>query len=348
MIDLRSDTCSKPTAAMRQAMAQAEVGDDVYGDDPTVRALERRVAEILDKEDAVYMPTGTMTNQIALRTHTEAGDEVLTETNAHLYLLEGGAPSALSGLMIRHIHGHNGVFGAAQLRVAVGVKHPFMPSTVSAPTKLVCVENTHNVAGGVVWPIATVLEVAETAHSLGVAAHLDGARLWHAAVKTGVSEADYAAPFDSVSVCFSKGLGAPIGSALAGTARFVERARRFKQMFGGGFRQAGIVAAGALYALEHHRQRLCEDHDNAAEFAAALAAIPGIEIDPSIVQTNIVRFRVTAMSAGELVERCHQEGVHMLPSGLDGIRAVMYLDIGPHDVEEALRVIRGVMAAEAH
>lgn len=343
MIDMRSDTVSKPTSKMREVMAQAEVGDDVYGDDPTVNALERRTAEILDKEGAIYMPSGTMSNQVALRTHTEAGDEVLTDINAHLYLFECGSPGAISGLTVRPLIGCNGVFSALDVHQAIRKPHRFMPSTVIPPTKLLCVENTHNMAGGVIWPIEVVREVADAAKGCGLATHLDGARLWHASAATGVSEAKYASHFDSVSVCFSKGLGAPMGSALAGNAEFVARARRFKQMFGGGFRQAGIVAAGALYALEHHRERLVEDHEKARIFAAGLEVIPAIKIDVSLVQTNIVRFHVLTMPAFEFVDRCYEKGLHMIPSGPDQIRAVMHINVSREEVDSALSIINSVL-----
>lgn len=344
MIDMRSDTVTRPTPAMRQAMAQAEVGDDVYGEDPTVRALEKRTAEILGKEKAVYVPTGTMSNEIAVRTHTEAGDEVLADLYAHVYLLEGGAPAALSGVAIRPLMGTNGIFSAEDVIKALRTPHPFMPNTVTPPQKLLCVENTHNVGGGTIWPLETIRSVSDVARRHGLATHLDGARLWNASAATGIPEADYAAPFDTVNVCFSKGLGAPVGSALAGRADLIERARRFKQMFGGGFRQAGVIAAGALHALEHHRERLTEDHARAKRFAAELDHLSGIEIDLGLVQTNIVRFRVTSVPSGTLVERCYQEGLHVLPSGVDGVRAVLHMEISEGDVDEALAIVRKALA----
>jgi len=340
MIDLRSDTCSTPTDEMRAAIAAAEVGDDVYHDDPSVHALEAYVADLLGKEDAVFMVTGTMTNQVALRTHTEAGDQIVTEATAHVHLLESGAPAALSGLTVRPIVGTHGIFTAAQVEAVVPRPHRFMPSTVIPPVKLLCVENTHNMAGGTVWTLEQISAVAATARARGLATHLDGARLWHAVVETGTTAAEYASHFDSVSVCFSKGLGAPVGSALAGRTTFIARARRFKQAFGGGFRQAGIVAAGALHAVTHHRERLVDDHANAKRFAQGLADIPGLSVDLDTVQTNIVRFRVTAISAADFVERCHAEGLYVLTGGSDQVRAVMYLNITRDDVEQALRIAR--------
>jgi threonine aldolase len=346
MIDLRSDTVSRPTAAMRRAMADAPVGDDAYGDDPSIRALERRTGEILGKEDAVYMVSGTMTNQVALRAHTEAGDEVLADAGAHVAVLERGAPAALSGITLRGLPGRNGIFTAADLRAAIRIPHPFMPAT-QPPLKLVCLENTHNIGGGAVWPMPALLAVAEEARAHGLRLHLDGARLWNAAAATGIAERDWAAPFDSVSVCFSKGLGAPVGSALAGPRDFISRARRFKALFGGGMRQGGIVAAGALFALENHRGRLVKDHANAHRLAERLARLPGIVLDPSGVETNIVRFRLAGMASGAFVEHCFAEGVHMLPAGPAGVRAVTHLDVSEADVDRAADAIERVLVREA-
>ncbi|WP_414447080.1 low specificity L-threonine aldolase [Burkholderia sp. 22PA0099] len=348
MIDLRSDTCSQPTQAMRQAIANAPVGDDVYGDDPTVKALEREVAELLGKEDAVYMVTGTMTNQVAIRTHTEPGDAVLFDQNAHVYILEGGAPAAFSGVLPRLLPGVRGVFTPDDVANALGVSHRFFPTTIPAPIKLLCVENTHNIGGGKVWPIEQLQAVCELGRQRGLALHLDGARLWHATAATGIPEREYARHFDSVSVCFSKGLGAPVGSALAGSRDFIARARRFKQQIGGGFRQAGIVAAGALHALRHHRERLHEDHEHARMLANGIAGQPGISLDVSTVETNIVRFGISSLPAGEFVERLYEKGLHVLPSGADGVRAIPYLNITRDQVQEAIDIISAVAQANAH
>jgi len=339
MIDLRSDTVTRPTPAMRRAIAEAPVGDDVLGDDPTVAALERRVAETLGKEAAVFMPSGTMSNQVAIRAHTEPGDEILVEATAHCYFYESGGPAALAGVMCRLLAGTRGLFTAADVRAALRPRNLHFP-----PTKLVCVENTHNRGGGAVWPLAQTAEVADAARQAALALHLDGARLWNASVATGVPEREYARHFDSVSVCFSKGLGAPVGSALAGTAAFIARARRFRKMFGGGMRQAGLLAAAALYALEHHRDRLAEDHAHARRLAEGLAALPGIVLDPATVETNLVLFRVTAMPAPDLAARLQEAGVHVLASGPDTIRAVMHLDVSETQAEEAVAVFRRVLA----
>ncbi|WP_247893998.1 threonine aldolase family protein [Azospirillum endophyticum] len=327
-------------------MADAEVGDDVYGDDPTVKALERATAELLGKEDAVYMPTGTMTNQVGIRAHTEPGDAVLFDQNAHVYILEGGAPCAISGVLPRLLPGVRGIFSPSDVEAAVGTSHPFFPATIPAPVKLLCLENTHNIGGGSIWPLERLRAVTATGRRLGLALHLDGARLWHATAATGISEAEYAAPFDSVSVCFSKALGAPVGSCLAGSRDFIARARRFKQQIGGGFRQAGIIAAGALHALTHHRQRLGEVNALASRFARDLAQIDRIILDPATVETNIVRFQLRDVESASFVEEAHQRGLYMLPSGPHAVRAVFYLDITWDEARRALAIIADILGAD--
>jgi len=338
-IDLRSDTVTQPTEAMRQAMAAAPVGDDVLGDDPTVIELERATAEVLGKPAAVYMPSGTMTNQVALRTHTEPGDEVVMAENAHIYFYEGGAPAALSGVMLRLVPAERGIFTAEAMRAAL------RPANVHFPrTKLVCVESTSNRGGGSIWPLERIREVHDVAREAGLAMHLDGARIWNASIAAGVPERDYAQYFDSVSVCFSKGLGAPVGSCLAGGAEFIDRARRFRKMFGGGMRQAGIIAAGALHALRNHRDRLADDHANAKVLAEGLAAIDGIELDAATVETNIVIFRVTACGAPEMVERLTAAGVLVLATSPTNIRAVTNLMVDAEDIRRTLEVFRRVLS----
>jgi threonine aldolase len=339
MIDLRSDTITQPTPEMRRAMAEAAVGDDVLGDDPTVIELEKRAAEVLGKEAGVYMPSGTMTNQVAIRAYSEPGDEIIIQATAHSYFLESGGPGALSGVMCRLLPGVRGIFTAGELRAALRPTNYHFPRT-----KLVCVENTHNRGGGSIWPIETIREVESVAREAGLKMHLDGARLWNASVATGIPEREYAKYFDSVSVCFSKGLGAPVGSALAGSAAFIDRARRFRKMFGGGMRQAGIIAAGALYALEHHRDRLAEDHANAKALAEGISRLGGIELDVSGVETNIVIFRVTSMPAAELAEKLHAAGVRVLPTGTDTIRAVTSLMVSAEDIRAAVEIFRKALA----
>ena len=340
-VDLRSDTITRPTPGMRRAMAEAEVGDDVFGEDPTVNELERRVAALLGKEAAVFMPSGTMSNQVALRCHTESGDEVLLEATAHSYFYESGGPAALSGLTCRLIPGRRGIFTAEDVRKALRPRNLHFP-----PTKLLCVENTHNRGGGSVWTVEQIAEVTEAAREAGLRTHLDGARLWNAAVATGRTEAEYARYFDTVSVCFSKGLGAPVGSALAGSKEMMDRARRFRKLFGGAMRQAGILAAAALYALDHHRDRLVEDHANAKRLAEGLAEVPGLEVNPEEVETNIVKIRVTCMSAPEMVERLKARGVWVLPLDQEVIRAVTHLDVTKEDIEWAIQVWTKVAQGE--
>jgi threonine aldolase len=337
-VDLRSDTVTVPTDGMRRAIAAAEVGDDVYHDDPTVNALEERVADILAMESAMFTPTGTMANQTAIRTHTDHGDIVLAACDAHIDSHELGAANALSGVTVRRLDGDRGTFTADAVREAVPAIPVSMPPALFQPVTLVACENTHNAAGGAVWPKDRLDEVTAVAAELGLATHLDGARLWNAAAASGIGEGAWAAGFDTVSVCFSKGLGAPMGSALAGSRHLIDRARRYKQMFGGGFRQAGMMAAGALYAVEHHRHRLDDDHSNAKRLAAGLAEMPSIEVDASGVETNMVYFRPIAMSPEHLCEEAADHGVLMLPGG-DSIRAVTHIGIEATDIDAALAVL---------
>jgi threonine aldolase len=333
-IDLRSDTVTQPTPPMRQAMAQAEVGDDVLGDDPTVRDLETETAVLLGKEAALFTPSGTMANQLAVRSHTEPGDEILVEAHAHIYYYEGGGPAALSGVMCRCLSGERGLFTGAAVEAALRPADPHFPRT-----RLVCLENTHNRGGGKIWPLPQIQEVAALSRKHGLQLHLDGARLWNASAAAGVPERDYAACCDSVSVCFSKGLGAPVGSALAGPKAFIDRARRFRKMFGGGMRQAGIIAAGALFGLRHHRVRLLEDHANAKALAAGLASVSGLAVNPGEVETNMVRFRVLSMPAQELVARLKARGVLVLPVDRETIRAVTNLMVSAEDIRTAIDLI---------
>ncbi|MEM9087258.1 MAG: GntG family PLP-dependent aldolase [Cyanobacteria bacterium P01_F01_bin.53] len=339
MIDLRSDTVTQPSSDMRQAMIQAPVGDDVLGDDPSVNALEAYVAELLDKEAAVYMPSGTMTNQVALRSHTQPGDEILLEAESHIYYYEGGGPAALSGVSCRLLSGKGGVFSAVSVEQALRPADPHFPQS-----RLVCVENTHNRSGGRIFPLETIQEIAKVCEQHDLRLHMDGARFWNACVATGISEADYAAPFDTVSVCFSKGLGAPVGSALVGTAEQMAKARRFRKMFGGGMRQAGMIAAGAHYALKHHRDRLAEDHDNAQRLAKGLQGMQGIEINVAGVETNLVNFKlVGAYSAEAVADALAQKGVAVLATGPHQIRAVTNLMVSQGQIDEAVDAIAQVI-----
>ena len=338
MIDLRSDTVTKPIPAMRQVMAEAEVGDDVFGDDPTVNALETRTAEILGMESAVFMPSGTMTNQVAVRTHTEPGDEIFLADNAHIYLNEGGGASALSGVSCNLLPNERGVFDGKTLEQAI------RPSDVHFPQpKLVCVENTSNLGFGRIWPLQTLADVSECARERGLRMHLDGARLWNASVASGTPEAEITKHFDSVSVCFSKGLGAPVGSALAGSKEFVARARRFRKQFGGAMRQAGIIAAGALYALDFQHDRLADDHKNARTLAEGLSRLDGVSINLESVETNLVYFGLERMATNELVERLNEREVLMLSAGPGVIRAVPNLMVDADMIQIVLGHIKEIL-----
>jgi threonine aldolase len=340
MIDLRSDTVTRPSTGMRAAIASADVGDDVYGDDPTVNRLEERVAGILGTAAAVYVPTGTMANQLALRVQTEPGDLVITETQSHVLLYEGGAPAALAGVSLLPVPGRYGVINSGQIRNVTPQPEAGTPPGLVQPASLVTLENTHNVAGGTMWPLDAMREVVATAKSLDLSVHLDGARLWNASAATGIAEGDYAAGFDTVTVCFSKGLGAPVGSALAGSKDLIDRARRFKAMYGGGFRQAGIIAAGALYALGHNRERLIEDHANCRKFAEALAQMDGIDVDLDGVQTNMVYFDVA--HAHQFERRCRAAGVELQAVSAGRVRAVFHLDVSSEETMRAIDLIAAI------
>jgi len=341
VIDLRSDTVTRPTAEMRQAIANAEVGDDVLGDDPTVRRLEERVAALLDKEAAVYVPSGTMANQVAIRAHTQPGDEIILDAESHAYFYESGAPAALSGCSYRFVHGARGIFTAEQ------VQEVLKPRSVHfAQQRLIIIENTHNRGGGSVWPTENIAEIRALADQHDLKLHMDGARLMNACVASGRKPPEYTQYFDSVAMCFSKGLGAPVGSCVAGSEEFIERVRFFRKMFGGGMRQAGLLAAAALYALDHHVERLAKDHANARRLAEGLAQIAGIEIDPTQVETNIVIFEISPAlgSAAQFVERLRSVGVWMLPNAAQKVRAVTHLDVSRDQIEEALARIEKVVS----
>lgn len=335
--DLRSDTVTRPTPEMRAAMARAEVGDDVYRQDPTTRALEERVAALLGKEAALFVPSGTMSNQIALLVHTQRGTEVIVGEGAHIANNEAGAGAAWSGVQFA-VAGRGGLFGAHDVRAAVRPPVEMFPQT-----SLVCIENTHNRAGGRVFPQRDVLAIAEEARRHGLPVHLDGARLWNAAVASGSSESELAEPFDTVNVCFSKGLGAPVGSALAGPRSLIERGRRFRKMLGGGMRQSGVLAAAALYALEHHRARLADDHRAARRLAEVLARCPGVTSDPDGVETNIVIVELAAPRAAEVVRIAEELGVLAHATSPSALRLVTHLDF-PADAAEpaALLLSRAV------
>ena len=330
-IDLRSDTITQPDDAMREVMAHAVVGDDVLGDDPTVRELEQRTAALLGKEAAVFVPSGTMANQLAIRSLTRPGDAILLDANAHIYCYEAGAPAALAGVQVSLLDGARGQFTAAQLEAALPPRDDHF-----APPSLVCIENTHNRGGGSVWPLEQIESVTAAARGHGLSLHLDGARLWNASVASGVSEAEYASHFDTVSVCFSKGLGAPVGSILAGTADVIAKARFYRKQQGGAMRQVGIIAAAARHALEHNRSRLADDHANGRALANGLAKLPGLEVDAAGVETNMVFIGTGDRDAGALAKRLEELGVRLLDTGPHTLRAVTNLTVSAEEVGQTL------------
>ncbi|WDI43091.1 threonine aldolase family protein [Bremerella sp. P1] len=343
-IDLRSDTVTQPSPAMRQFMAQAEVGDAVIDIDPTTERLEKLTAEMLGKEAAIYMPSGSMTNQIAIRLHCQPGDEFLCEENCHVYNYEQAAFAQLSGVVARTLPGENGVLQLEQFEGKIRPENDHL-----VRTKLVCLENTHNRGSGKVQPFETVQKITDWAKVGGLKTHLDGARLFNAAAATGISVADWSAMFDSVSVCFSKGLGAPVGSALAGPADFIKEAKRARKLFGGGMRQSGIIAAGALYALQNNVARLSEDHEKAAKLAEAVRQTEGLSLDVDPVETNIVIFSIDPElgTAAQLQAAFSERGVEVLSVAPQKIRMVTHLDVSMLQVDAAIDVIKQTLPAMA-
>jgi len=347
MIDLRSDTVTKPTPSMRRAMAEAEVGDDVYGEDPTVNRLQERAAEIFEKEAALFMPTGSMANQIAVKLHTRPGEEVIIEERGHIYNYEMAAMSAISGALARPVKSGDGsgVLRWEEVRAAV---HANDAPYYVARTGLVALENSHNLAGGSVMSRERTEEICDGAHAFGLRVHLDGARVFNAAEALGETVAALARPADSVMFCLSKGLGAPVGSLLLGGRAFIEEARRWRKLLGGGMRQAGVLAAAGLVALEETPPRLAEDHANARHLAEGLAEVPGVRIDPVRVRTNIVIFDVsgTGQAADRICARLREEHA-VLGSGFgDSIRMVTHYDVSRDDVEFALGALKKVVSGQ--
>lgn len=326
MIDLRSDTVTRPTEEMRRAMAEAPVGDDVFGEDPMVNRLEEYVADLLGKEAAIYAPSGTMTNQIGVFVNTNRGEEILLHEGAHIFNYEAGAPALLSGVQVRTLSGEHGVVSPETLRASV------RPENVHfARPRLLCLENTHNLAGGRIFPLEDFAAVAVDARALGLKVHLDGARLFNAQAATGVPAREWCEHIDTVSVCSSKGLGAPVGSLLAGDEEVIREARRARKAFGGGMRQAGIIAAASLYAFEHHQTRLTEDHERARKLAEGLARA-GYDVEPP--ETNIVLVGVE--DAEEFLEALKREGVLATPRTATSIRLCTHLDVDDEGIDRAI------------
>lgn len=343
-IDLRSDTITRPTPEMRDAMYRAEVGDDVFRDDPTIHNLEAKVAELLGKEAALYVPSGTMSNQIAVQAHCAPGDELLCDSNCHIYNYEAGGPARLSGVMCRTIDGDFGVIDVSQLEDKI---RPINEHLVR--TRMVCLENTHNRGGGRVYPIEKIQAISEWAKENDLIMHLDGARLWNATVATGIPLHEWASHFDTVSVCFSKGLGAPVGSALTGPRDLIEKGRFIRKLFGGGMRQAGVIAAGALYAVENHIERMADDHANARTIADAIDESPILKLVPAEVETNLIWFRIDpqAGAASEFADRLKEQGVLVHTGGPHTLRACTHLDVTAQQAKRAAAVIRETVAALA-
>jgi threonine aldolase len=343
-IDLRSDTVTKPSPGMREAMAQAEVGDDVFGEDPTVNKLQQKVSALLGKEAALFVPSGTMGNQVCIKVHTQPGDEVIAEKGCHVFNYETAGMAFLSNVQVYTIEGKHGSFTVDDVKRAIRPKAYYMPRT-----RLICMENTHNRAGGTIIPIDTIKQMSALAKNEGIKFHLDGARLWNASAETGISPREYASHFDSVSVCLSKGLGAPVGSVIAGSPEFIADARRYRKIFGGGMRQAGVLAAAGIYALENNMGRLKEDHGKAKLLSRELSAIPGFDIDAESVQTNIVIISLEKLgnTPEEVLAILRARGVLLTLGNYMGVRAVTHLDVSAEQVKRAAQIITETFADHA-
>lgn len=341
VVDLRSDTVTKPTAEMRQAMATAEVGDDVYGEDPTVNRLEGRAAEIFGKEAALFVPTGCMGNLIAIKVHTHHGDEVICDERSHVNLYELASMSAIAGCMPRIARGDDGILTWRQIEAVIRPRIYY-----DSQTALICLENTHNMAGGMLYPTAQVDDICDHAHDAGLKVHLDGARIFNAAAALGDSVANMTKKVDSVMFCLSKGLGAPVGSIIVGTQPFIEKARIYRKMFGGGMRQAGVIAAAGLIALEKSPARLHEDHKRATRLAEAIARITGFSIDPAKVRTNILIFDCsrTGKTAVEWCDIFYKHGLWAQDTALHSVRFVTHCDVDDAGIDRALAVLQQVVA----
>lgn len=334
-IDLRSDTVTRPSAAMREAMANAEVGDDVYGEDPSVNALQKKCTELAGKEAALYVPSGCMANQLAIKSQTNPGDEVILESESHILNYETAAPAFISGVQVLPVQGVNGTFTAEQVKKHLRPKAYYFPKTA-----LICLENTHNRAGGTIFPIEQIKRIREISESEGVKMHMDGARIFNAYVETGIPVNVYASYFDTISFCFSKGLGAPVGSILCSDAETISRAHKFRKIIGGGMRQAGVIATAALFALENNVERLKEDHEKARFFAGEISKLNEIDIDKSTVQTNIIIFRVKRSDAkvNKFKSDLMDNNVLISDGSYGSLRAVFHLDVSMEQVKEAVGV----------
>jgi threonine aldolase len=337
-VDLFSDTGTRPSIEMREFMSRAEVGDEQLMEDPSVNRLNEMVTELLGKEDAIYLPSGLMSNQISFAVHCQAGDEIIMDRTAHPIHYEAGATSLISRASIKPLNGKRGIFTADDLENVINLDNIHSPRT-----KLVSIEQTTNLGGGAIWPLDRIKEVCRVARNYGIAIHMDGARLMNAVVASGISAKEYAEGFDSVWIDLSKGLGAPIGSVLAGSREFIQKASYWKQRLGGAMRQAGIIAAGGIYALEHNIERLEEDNENARFFAKGIDNIPGIKINPDEIDTNIVLFTLESLTAEEFSEKLLERGVRLSIMGRNLMRAVTHLDLNREDIIYAVKVIKDIM-----
>jgi threonine aldolase len=334
IIDLRSDTVTKPSQQMRKAMYEAEVGDDVFKEDPTVNKLEEYTAGILGKEAALFVSSGVMGNQICLNILSEPGDEVICDREAHIFNYESASPGRLSGIQIYPLDGKLGVLTAEQVEPYIRTSAYHMPRT-----KIIEVENTHNRAGGTIWPLENILALKNLVKKYGLYFHLDGARIWNASAETGITPKEYASYFDTVSCCFSKGLGAPVGSLVAGSKEFIKEAYRVRKAWGGGMRQVGILAAAALYAVQNNVERLKDDHRRAKILAERINANPNLEINMQAVQTNILLFKPLKMKSRDGLNICREKGLLLTPGTIESLRAVTHLDVNDDDIEKAADIL---------
>ena len=335
-IDLRSDTVTRPSSEMRRAMYEAEVGDDVYKEDPTVNELQSFAAETLGKESALFVPSGVIGNQICLNVWTKPGDEVICENDAHIFHYESGSPAALSGIQLFPVQGKNGVMNPDEVKNHIRpVEAYYMPRT-----KIIEIENTHNRAGGIIQPVENIKELKKVAEDNNLIFHLDGARLWNASMATGITPAEYASHFNSVSCCLSKGLGAPVGSVIAGSKDFIKEAFRVRKGWGGGMRQVGIIAAAGLFALKNNIERLNVDHQNAKRLAEGISEIEEFEIDLDLVQTNILVFKPKTLLVEDVISRCNRAGLKVSLGSIGNIRAVTHLDIEKKDIDDAVKILK--------
>ncbi len=337
IIDIRSDTVTKPSKHMLEAMMNSPLGDDVFGEDATVNKMQEKCSIITGKEKSLFVPSGCMANQLAIKSHTNSGDEVICEAESHIFNYETAAPSVISNVQMVTVPGNNGVLDIDKVKKYVRTSEYYFPKT-----KLICLENTHNRAGGIIQPIEKIKEISKYGRETNLRLHLDGARIFNAYVETGITVKEYASYFDSISFCFSKGLGCPVGSVLCGDEEFIDKAHKWRKILGGGMRQAGVLAGAALYALDNNIVRLKEDNDKADYFAKEISKINGIKVDLENVQTNIVIFSTEKILKNELIERLKEKGVLISSGSYDNLRAVFHKDVNMEEVDTSLDVIRNL------